>query len=90
MSLATLKRKSNTTYKNLSGKSSGDRFIINKQSPGNPRFQVTSNPPCIQKMFQPQSSTNNPNYNTITGTGGGFSIDGNYCSDRPGGGKGLG
>jgi len=76
MSLATLKRKSNTTYKNLSGKSSGDRFIINKQSHGNPRFQVTSNPPCIQKMFQPQSSTNNPNYNTITGTGGGFSING--------------
>merc|ERR1711871_1863372 len=76
MSLATLKRKSNTTYKNLSGKSSGDRFIINKQSPGNPRFQVTSNPPCIQKMFRPQSSTNNPNYNTITGTGGGFSING--------------
>ena len=76
MSLATLKRKSNTTYKNLSGKSSGDRFIINKQSPGNPRFQVTASPPCIQKMFQPQSSTNNPNYNTITGTGGGFSING--------------
>ena len=67
MSLATLK--SNTTYKKVSGKSSGDRFIINKQSPGNPRFQVTENPPCIQKMFQPKSTTSNgPNYNTITGT----------------------
>ena len=78
MSLATLKRKSNTTYKKLSGKSSGDRFIINKQSPGNPRFKVTENPPCIQKMFQPKSSTNTPNYNTITGTGGGFSINGKH------------
>tara|TARA_B100000963_G_scaffold325472_1_gene311735 strand:+ start:30 stop:1379 length:1350 start_codon:yes stop_codon:yes gene_type:complete len=77
MSLATLKRKSNTTYKNLSGKSSGDRFVINKQSPGNPRFKVTENPPCINKMFQPKSTTSNgPNYNTITGTGGGFSING--------------
>lgn len=79
MSLATLKRKSNTTYKKVSGKSSGDRFIINKQSPGNPRFQVTENPPCIQKMFQPKSTTSNgPNYNTITGTGGGFSINGKH------------
>ena len=78
MSLATLKRKSNTTYKKLSGKSSGDRFIINKQSPGNPRFKVTENPPCIQKMFQPKSSTDRPNYNTITGTGGGFSINGKH------------
>ena len=77
MSLATLKRKSNTTYKKLSGKSSGDRFVINKQSPGNPGFKVTENPPCIQKMFQPKSSSSNgPNYNTITGTGGGFSING--------------
>ena len=77
MSLATLKRKSNTTYKKLSGKNSGDRFVINKQSPGNPGFKVTENPPCIQKMFQPKSSTSNgPNYNTITGTGGGFSING--------------
>lgn len=79
MSLATLKRKSNTTYKKLSGKSSGDRFIINKQTAGNPRFVVTENPPCIQKMFQPKSSSNNgPNYNTITGTGGGFSINGKH------------
>ena len=77
MSLATLKRKSNTTYKKLSGKSSGDRFVINKQSSGNPGFKVTENPPCIQKMFQPKSSSSNgPNYNTITGTGGGFSING--------------
>ena len=80
MSLATLKRKSNTTYKKLSGKSKGDRFIINKQTAGNPSFKVTyppDGPPCIQKMFQPQSSTSNgPNYNTITGTGGGFSING--------------
>ena len=80
MSLATLKRKSNTTYKKLSGKSKGDRFIINKQTAGNPSFKVTyppDEPPCIQKMFQPQSSTSNgPNYNTITGTGGGFSING--------------
>ena len=77
MSLATLKRKSNTTYKKLSGKSKGDRFIINKQTAGNPSFQVTEDPPCIQKMFQPQSSTTNgPNYNTISGMGGGFSING--------------
>ena len=79
MSLATLKRKSNTTYKKLSGKSKSDRFVINKQTSGNPSFQVTyppDEPPCIQKMFQPQSSTSNgPNYNTITGTGGGFSIN---------------
>ena len=79
MSLATLKRKSNTTYKKLSGKSSGDRFIINKQTAGNPRFVVTENPPCIRKMFQPKSSSSNgPNYNTITGTGGGFSINGKH------------
>lgn len=84
MSLATLKRKSNTTYKKLSGKSKGDRFIINKESAGNPSFKVTypttdspNTAPCIQKMFQPQSSTiNGPNYNSITGRGGGFSING--------------
>ena len=80
MSLATLKRKSNTTYKKLSGKSKSDRFVINKQTAGNPSFQVTyppDGPPCIQKMFQPQSSTTNgPNYNSITGRGGGFSING--------------
>ena len=74
MSLATLKRKSNTTYKKLSGKNSGDRFIINKQTVGNPSFQIVGN--CIKKMFQPQSTESVPNYNTITGQYGGFSING--------------
>ena len=77
MSLATLKRKSNTTYKKLSGKNSGDRFIINKQTAGNPSFQIVGN--CIKKMFQPQYpplSKLDGNYNTITGKYGGFSING--------------
>ena len=77
MSLATLKRKSNTTYRKLSGKSPKDRFIINKNSAGNPGFMVRKD--CIDYKDPSQQSIHGaPNYNSITGTGGGFSINGKH------------
>ena len=73
MSLATLKRKSNTTYRKLSGKSPKDRFIINKNSAGNPGFMVRKD--CIDYKDPSQQSIHGAsNYNSITGTGGGFSV----------------
>ena len=64
MSIATLKRKTNASYRTLSGKSPSDRFVINKGSGGNPSFTVTAN-----GMLSNARSVS-------TSTGGGFSING--------------
>ena len=74
MSLATLKRKTQSKYRCLSGRNSGDKFVINKSSPGNPTMFIS--------LDTPRQGISQNNKTIISGPGGGFSINGSRRNVR--------